>query len=60
MDEVNHVNRCLAFGFACDVMYVEFLTMFNVGCMGYEWYFQLCEVYGIYCNKVLILFLLKS
>ena len=33
---------CLWFCFMM-FMYAQLLTMFNVGCMGYEWYFQLCD-----------------
>ena len=33
---------CLWFCFMM-FRYAQFLTMFNVGCMGYEWYFQLCD-----------------
>ena len=39
MDEVNHVNGCLVFGYPDIVLclvYAQCLTMFNVGCMGYE------------------------
>ena len=42
---LNNVNigSCLMM-----IMYAQFVIMFNVGCIGYEWYFELCD---FFCSR---------